>query len=198
MKNLLFTAALFCLAVAQSLAQNVTKTLNKVPSDMEEFIALRNDLATTPEGGAAVFIAAMMMYTEDEALGMQAFTVALDQARLVEGGKGIYMGFSPAPGVQQDIRNYYGKHKDHLANAYIVGTTHKNNYLLPAAPYKMEFSRNKYSEQTDGAIRLFIKCNGADSPRPITLKKNNRGIWKVTNYSSLFVGVRKPPVDDKL
>lgn len=195
----LLAALLFgCFIASQAKAQ-ITQSIAKVPTTIEDFVELRNQLASTPEGGATTFVVAMMMYTENEALGLQAFTVVLDQNNLVESGsKPIYMGFSPSPSVQQDIRNYYGKHKDHLANSYIVGTSHTNNYKLPVAPYKMEFTRNRYTEQTDGSMRIFIKCNGADSPRPITLKKNNRGIWKVTNYSSLFVGVRKMQKYDRL
>jgi hypothetical protein len=199
MKKWFISALMLCAFCAQQATAQITKTINKLPTNMEDFVALRNELSSTPEGGAALFVTAMLMYSQDEALGMQAFTVALDQQRLVEGGtKAVYMGFSPAPGVAQDIRNYYGKHKDHLGNAYIVGTTYTNNYKLSSPPYKIEFTRNNYTEQTDGSMRIFIKCNGADSPRPITLKKNNRGVWKVTTYSSLFVGVRKPPVDDRL
>ena len=64
--------------------------------------------------------------------------------------------------------------------------------------YKMEFSRNRYTEQSNGAMRIFIKCNGAASPRPITLKQNDKGIWKVSEFSSLFVGVAKPASKDRL
>lgn len=199
MKQFLFAALLFSCFLAPQAKAQITQSIAKVPTTIEDFVELRNQLASTPEGGAATFVVAMMMYTENETLGMQAFTVVLDQNNLVEGGtKSVYMGYSPSLGVQQDIRNYYGKHKDHLANSYIVGTSHTDNYKLSSAPYKMAFTRNRYTEQTDGSMRIFIKCNGADTPRPITLKKNNRGIWKVTNYSSLFVGVRKMPKDDRL
>jgi hypothetical protein len=199
MKQFLLAALLFSCFIAPQAKAQITQSIAKIPTTIEDFVELRNQLASTPEGGATTFVVAMMMYTENETLGMQAFTVVLDQNNLVEGGaKSVYMGFSPSPRVQHDIRNYYGKYKDHLANSYIVGTSHTDNYKLSSAPYKMEFTRNRYTEQTDGSMRIFIKCNGADSPRPITLKKNNRGIWKVTNYSSLFVGVRKMPKDDRL
>ena len=53
---------------------------------------------------------------------------------------------------------------------------------------------------TDERAKLFVFSSGADSPRPVTVKKNNRGLWKATSYSSLDVGVRPPIVivDDDL
>jgi hypothetical protein len=42
-----------------------------------------------------------------------------------------------------------------------------------------------------GQAKLFVACSGADRPRPVELRKNGRGEWKVTSWSSLTVGVRK-------
>ncbi len=196
-----FTASLMCLVFASTLQAQapVIKSFNKIPTSIEEFVAMRDRESTTPEGGAMMVVVALLMYSQDAKLGMQAYTVALDQMNLVEGGSNaVYMGFSPTQGERYNLENYYGKHKDHLGNSYILGTSVNNNYRLPAAPYKMEFTRNKYSEQTNGDIKVFIKCSGADSARPVTLRKNNRGIWKVTTCNSLFVGVRKQAVDDRL
>lgn len=190
--------SLLLLLVAQTglFAQSKTLSLAGVPKNMDDLLALRNQQANSPEGGGLVFVAAMLMYAQDEALGMQAFTLALDQSRLTEGT--IYKDFAPLAGVQQDIKNYFGKHKDHLANTYILGTKTQDNYKLPAAPYKMDFSRNKYSTQSNGDVKVFVKCSGAASPRPISLRKNDKGIWKVVEFSSLFVGVAKPKPADKL
>ncbi len=195
MKALFVTALLYLFAQA-GWAQSKVITIPSIPTDMDKFVQLRNQTATSPEGGAAMFVVAMLMYSQDANLGMQAFTVALDQSRVVEGS--VYQGFAPVQGAKYDIENYYGKHKDHLAHSYIIGTKTENNYKLGNLPYKMEFTRNKYSEQSNGAMRIFIKCNGAASARPITLKQNDKGIWKVSEFSSLFVGVAQPKAIDKL
>ena len=66
---------------------------------------------------------------------------------------------------------------------------------------RIGLSRNAYSNLSGNAVKVFVVCSGADSPRPIHLKANNRGVWKVTNASSLFVGIRAPEkaaVDDEL
>ncbi len=188
----------FCLLITFQISAQAktTKTVNSIPESMEEFLEMRDIEAITPEGGALMFLMAMQMYSKDAELGMQAFTVALHMNNVSEGD--IYSGYAPNRGVQYDINNYYGKHKDHLGNSYFLGTKVANNYKLPAAPYMVEFTRNRYSEMEDGSVKVYIKCSGADSPRPITLKKNDKGIWKATTYSSLFVGVRKPPLNDRL
>ncbi|WP_167882958.1 DUF6935 domain-containing protein [Leptospira barantonii] len=45
-----------------------------------------------------------------------------------------------------------------------------------------------------------IRLSGADTPRPVTLKKNAKGVWKAREFSSLLVGIKKPasknPADD--
>ncbi len=37
-----------------------------------------------------------------------------------------------------------------------------------------------------------MDCTGAATPRPVTLKRNDRGVWKAYEWSSLLVGVRPP------
>jgi hypothetical protein len=55
-------------------------------------------------------------------------------------------------------------------------------------------------ETVGDTAKRFVHSSGADSPRPLTLRKNNRGLYKVTSWSSLQVGVRPPveTVDDDL
>ncbi len=38
--------------------------------------------------------------------------------------------------------------------------------------------------------KLFVKSGGKDNASPVVLKKNNSGIWKVFEYSSLYTGVK--------
>ena len=83
--------------------------------------------------------------------------------------------------------------------SYVEGSSPEENYKVES-PFQFTFTRNKYSEISSDRIKVFIACSGADTPRPITLQKNNRGIWKALEYSSLFVGMRAPgkPADDDL
>ena len=163
--------------------------LDQIPNDIETFISMRNKLATTPEGGAAIFVLAMLLYAENKDLGNQALTIALDRDNLREDSKG-YKGFSPATAYNFHLQRF--SEKPYWAKAYISGTTPANGYQLPAAPYTVELSRNAYSEIDDKNIKIFVECSGADSPRPIRLTANDKGLWKVKECSSMFLGMRAP------
>ncbi len=172
--------------------------VERLPSNMDEFLILRNALAGEPEGAAAIFVTAMLVYVRDPELGTDMFTVALDSSQLIE-KHGGYKGFAPNSGVMSYLENYLAP-KPYLAASYISGTGPENGYILPDPPLSVDVSRNRYSEQTNGDIKVFIACSGADSPRPVILRRNNRGLWKAVNVNSLFVGIRPPAAvtDDDL
>ncbi len=176
-------------------AQSVT--VQSMPGSVDEFIALRDELAGTPEGGAAVFLVAMMAYVEDTDLGEQFLTIALDRNNLSKGQ--AYKGYAPASSIQYHLKRIQGMR--YLPRSYVVGSSPDNGYTA-AAPYRFDFSRNRFSKEKEDRIKVFVACSGADTPRPITMQKNNRGVWKAYNASSVFVGIRKPAgsgtVDDEL
>ena len=68
-------------------------SVNRIPANTEEFVYMRNVQSNSPEGGAAMFIMSMIIYTTDKNLGMQCATIALDQTRLVSGSPS--KGFTP-------------------------------------------------------------------------------------------------------
>lgn len=177
--------------------KTITVSVERIPSTIEEFVELRNDLAVTPEGGAAVFVVAMNMYVDDPELGIKAFTIALDRSQLQAAEDG-YKGFRPGFRYMNLIRSEL-KQKPYIAPSYFAGTAPDSAYRLPPPPYAIEINTNPHSNIGPDEKKYFIRSTGADSPRPIYLKKNNRGIWKVTN-ESLILGVRPPEqvIDDDL
>lgn len=192
MKHLLFAALI--MSVSGLFAQKTVK-IDAIPTTIDDFLTLRDKTAQTPEGGAAVYIVAMQMYTQNKTTGMQALIIASHSQLLVESSKeASYKGYFPTPGYDNDIRNYFGP-KPYIARSYFDGTKPETGYQLPKS-LSMTFTRNTYSEMDNGDIKVFVKCSGASSPRPITLRKNDKGIWKVINYSSLFVGTI-PPANGK-
>ncbi len=164
-----------------------------LPETAEEFIALRDRLANTPEGGAAMMVVALLLYAEDESLGLQCLTIAVDKDRLEHGSEG-YKGWQLRASDRSLLRSQIGR-CPYTPRSYIAGTTPQDGYNLPAPPYTIELSANPYSgDRTGGPYKLFIHSSGASRPRPVTLKRNERGIWKAAEWSSLIVGVR-PPVE---
>lgn len=168
------------------------------PQDLEAFVALRDRLATTPEGGAAVFVAALCAYAQDPVAGLAHLTVAIDLARLDKGSAG-YKGYQPGRADQQAFKERVAA-KPFLARSYVQGTSPENGYAIPDQALVKVRDQGLAGESSAETAKRFVHSTGADSPRPLVLKKNNRGLWKADAWSSLTVGVRAPVqvVDDDL
>lgn len=163
--------------------------LPSLPRSTDEFLALRDQVAGSPRGGAAMFVAAMIIYTQDEQLGRECLTIAVDQGQLSDGGAG-YKGKQLSNRSLQSIKSNLGS-KPYIARSYVEGATPDNGYALPQGPLTIRFQRE---DETDGQAKVFVYSSGADNPRPITLKVNDKGAWKAWEWSSLEVGVRPPVV----
>ena len=169
--------------------------ITKLPSNIEEFVQLRDEIANTPEGGATIFLLALKIYAENPEFGKQCFVVAADRNRLTSGN--AYKGYELSRADFSLIESQLKRNK-RIPNSYIKGTKTENNYEVNL-PYEYEFSSNPYSgDPKTGKYKLFVKCSGADSDRPIHVTKNNRGIWKASNWSSVVVGIKKPQIDDDI
>jgi hypothetical protein len=158
---------------------------------VEEFISLRDQIATSPQGGAAMAIVALLMYTEDAQLGRECLTVAVDRSRLQEGTQG-YKGWQLR---RRDMERTEAQLRDmpYLPRSYLEGASPDNGYQLPAAPYVLQFSDNPYSGAVEsGEYKVFVACSGAARARPATVRRNDKGIWKAYEWSSLLVGVQPP------
>jgi hypothetical protein len=163
----------------------------------EDFIVFRDAAAQTPEGAAAVFVLAMLLFERDQALGREAMVIALDASELRRDPAG-YQGYALGNRAADFVSRYLIP-RPYLARSYLLGTSPEGGYKAPASR-TVQLSRNPTSVISDERVKVFVSCSGADSPRPMTLQRNNRGVWKAYEYSSLFVGVRPPAtvVDDPL
>lgn len=190
---LLVTTFVTCPAAFAQKKQLPIVNVPKMPGSVEEFITLRDKIAKTPEGGATVFIVALKLYAENPELGLPCLTIAINRERLSQ-GKGGYKGYVPSQGDMFLIKRI--KDKPYLANSYFQETSPKNGYVLPKI-LNVKAVSNPYSGKKDaGDYKIFISCSGADSDRPIRLKRNNRGVWKAHEFSSLLVGIRPPEVQE--
>lgn len=169
------------------LPQEITIQADQLPNTVTEFEQLRNQLAITPEGGAVIFIVATQLYSINKELGKQALTIAYDMSELSKGN--WYKGYEPTASQKYFINKLDSK--PYIAFAYIEGSTPENAYKA-LQPYVFKISRNQYSgDESSGKIKVFIKTFGV-MPRPITVIRNNKGIWKVKEASSIFVDVQPP------
>ena len=194
MKQILFLFIIFIYMNAQDYKEI---TLNDLPNSLEEFISLRDRIAKTPEGGAAIFIIALKAFADKKDWGEKALVIAVDRYHLTKGN--VYKGFDISISVKSFLKRTIDK-QPYIPNSYFAGSSPENHYSVKL-PYKLNFFTTKYTQaQSSGdKVKLMVECSGA-RPRPITLKKNNKGIYKAYEFSSLYVGVKaiSQEVDDDL
>ena len=83
-----------------------------------------------------------------------------------------------------------------IPNSYILGSKPENSYKAEL-PYEYDFTVNLLGKIKD-ETKVTVKCSGADSRRQLILKKNNRGYWKVTTWSSVLANIKDISDDDDL
>lgn len=93
--------------------------------------------------------------------------------------------------------------KDRLAGKYykpfsfFEGATVENNYT-PNTPYKITVSQTPSSFTEENWATMYVKSSGADSPRPIKLrKKPSSGQWFLYGVPPCLADIRIPKSEDR-
>ena len=137
----------------------------------------------TPEETAALAVAALVRYTEDQEAGIAMLNVLR----------------GPRPLSPQDIqllKDQLLKDRNYVARSHFNGATPDNNYT-PLQPYSVTVADSVHSYDQENYATLYIRSGGADSPRPITLrKKPSTGEWFLWNHVGLLPGIRVPASQD--
>ena len=186
---ILLLIIIFLLLPLSLFSKNIV--IKNIPSTIDDFLELRNSIAKTPEGGAVIMILALLIFSENEELGKKCLTLAISLDFLTQGN--YYKGYKPRESDMSLIISQLKK-QPYIAKSYIKGATPENNYTIPKGNIKFNFYTTKYSgDMGSGLYKVFVECSGA-SDRPITLKVNDKGLWKAFNWSSLIVGIRSPEI----
>ena len=195
MKKFLLCFSLLMICIVGINAQVVT--IEKMPESVDEFVAMRDKIADTPEGGATMFIIALKLYNDVPEIGEQCLVIVADRSRLVQGT--TYKGFSLTKTDMNSINRQLGQYP-YVVNSYFKGVSPENGYTH-RFPTQIDFSSNAYSgSKEEGNFKVFVKCYGADNSRPIRTIRNDKGIWKASEWSSIIMGIRPPvkKIDDDL
>ena len=96
---------------------------------------------------------------------------------------------------QQFLRDRLGG-KQYKTFSFFQGASVQNNYT-PSMPLTIEVSSNPYSYNQENMATLYLKSAGADSVRPISLRrKPSTGqwfVWEITFLSDIRVPVSDDP-----
>lgn len=137
----------------------------------------------TPEETAALTVAALVRFTEDQEAGIAMLNVLRGPRPL-------------SPQEIQLLKDQLLKDRDYVARSHFNGATPDNNYT-PLQPYSVTVADSVHSYDQENYATLYIRSGGADSPRPITLrKKPSTGEWFLWNHVGLLPGIRVPASQD--
>lgn len=154
----------------------MTYSMSSLPEDREEFAAFLPEFRRSPEGAIAGCVAALRILAKDRE----------------EGRKAMELLNPETPESSFRLAESQLSRSPWLMDSYFSGTSPENGYSIPES-IELEIASNLYSGHPEsGRTKLFVKCSGADSARPVTLEKNDEGNWRPVEWSTLVVGIREP------
>ncbi len=144
--------------------------LQTLPKNINELKAMPQSRLNDEFEVAALVVAALCRYEE-------SMEDSLEMLNFLKG---------PNPINNSDVQFLRDRlcGKTYKTRSFIAGATPENGYT-PSFPLTIKVSTNPYS-YVDTMATLYLHSGGADSPRPISLrKKPSTGQWFVTQFSFL-------------
>ena len=152
-----------------------------LPTSLAELQALPEAALDSPYKTAALAIAALWRFEEDE----KAVHEMLD----------FLKGPDTLSNAEKQFLRDRLQGKGYKCRAFFAGATPDNGYA-PQTPYRLTVSANPYSFATENWAILYVQSGGADAPRPIKLrKKPSTGQWFLNELQCLS-DIRIPAADD--
>ena len=157
-------------------------TIEQIPDTFEKFEEMA-DTQRTPELVCVLFLRALALFIRNREDGIAAMN--------------LLRGPRPMQPMDSQFLQDRLRGKAYLPFAYYEGASPRNNYQ-PGIPYVLSIQEDPRPQDIEpGYLRLFLKTAGADSPRPIKLrKKESTGEWFLWEYSSILSGIRMPASED--
>lgn len=164
---------------AQNGNKSETFSFSALPESVEELKKFPEAALDTPFKTAALTICALCTYAADANIGIEMLNFLKGPQPLSEYDKSF---------LKDRIRG-----KTYVPFSYFSGTSPENDYT-PTAPFTVTVSENPHSYEEEGYAKLFIKSSGADSERPVKLRKKGEQwfLWE----QLLMADIRKPKSQD--
>ena len=154
----------------------MTITFNALPKNLTELQALPIASLNEPEYGAALFVAAMMHYSENKEETFEMLDFLNGPYEVTEFQK-QFIADRMADG-------------DHVVRSFFNGSSPDNDYT-PSMPYTIETERG-FDQEVDGRMRILLTSSGADSKRFITMRhKPSTNQWFVEEQ--MILGMIRTP-----
>ena len=171
---------MLCLIVIMVLAI-CTAASAKLPKDFQDFKARFEKEARTEQGAVKLFFEAIYCYLNEDtrAEASKMLRYALYDAQPIER---LHTRATFVSRMKNESYHY-------IFRSYAVGTAPENNYSMSPDDFELEFTRRQ--AEPDGNAIFYIKSSGADTPRPIGVRKYD-DLWHIRNFSSIYTEVRAP------
>lgn len=160
---------------------SMTFTFESLPKSVDELKALPEASLTSPFAVAALSVAALCSYEENK-------DACFEMLNLLKGPQPL------TPFDYQFLRDRLGG-KAYKPFSFFAGSSPANGYK-PNAPYTITVSDNPYSYGDANYATLWLQSSGADSARPVKLrKKGSTGQWFLWDIQFLS-DIRIPAEED--
>lgn len=146
-----------------------------IPKDLAEFQALPEAAMSMPQQTAALAVLALSIYPKDKDSSLQMMN--------------YLRGPREMNGIDKQFIADRFRGRDYVPRSYFKDAVPSNDYA-PSLPYTIQVSEGTVMQE--GMEKVFIVSGGADSPRPVTLRKAKDGKWYLWEYSSIFLGIKAP------
>ena len=160
--------------------ENKTLVFNGIPGNVAELSALPEAVLQTPSQAAALTVLALCRYCDDAQSG-------IDMLNFLKGPQ-------PLSDYEKQFLRDRLTDKSYVAYSFFNGTSPENNYT-PSKPFSITIMEDPYSYSEDGYAKLLIKSSGADTPRPIKLRRKGQDQWFLWEQF-LLPDIRQPIASD--
>jgi hypothetical protein len=157
------------------------------PASKEDFDKRYAEEGKTPEGALKLWFDGVFLYHDKSTrdLGIHILTQTTKE---YEGSSDWETRSSSATFVTR-MRNAGDMH---IFRSYAKSATPDNAYQMDVKTYELNIldsDKDPYSE----SHTIKLTSSGADNPRLVYLELNPKtGLWRLTRFSNIYVGVRKP------
>ncbi len=161
--------------------------IDTLPFSAADFAALQERYAHTPEGGAALAVLALVAWTQDQPLGEEFLALAAaPECTSAAPGRTSRVLRARERALLRSRLGEYG----YLPYAYLLGSTPANRYAMPPLPLRVSARATPSAEA--GRVIVLVDCSGAEAPRPVTMTRDEAGLWRARDWSALLAPVQEP------
>lgn len=167
------------------------KITGEMITDFKKFKASWEKNASDPAQSIFHFLVAAYNYSaKDKAIGDAMATVILSKKHNLE-DPSTPSGLKLGPTNKTLLK--YMRNDPNIVKSYL-GAEYKEDYKFTETKPKMAFLG--YVPEGEKRLKAIIQSTGKDFPTPVGLAKNKHGQWKITEFSSIATGCKKPASEE--